>query len=143
MSKSKSTPAEPVVGPRFIMTGLKPVDIVDQTSKKVDAIKANPKYLTSPVLQAAVTTWLADSQVIGTEDAAVHATRAALKSHLSLRSKGVSKWKRSTKKVLAEVNDLAGGDPAAVNAWGFDTATRMPVATSGAAPENLRVSYSK
>jgi hypothetical protein len=62
---------------------------------------------------------------------------------LAGRGTSIAGWKRSTKSVLAVVDQVAGGSPKAIKDWGFDVTARVAMVPTTDPPQGLRATYDK
>jgi hypothetical protein len=141
MSKKKQQ--ENSATPKFALTDLKPVDVVDSTNKVSSVIKAHPDYATHPEVQGAVTKWVSAAALIAGYEQQLASLHAQITAIGGERDTAVTSWKRTTRTVLSTIDAVAAGSPQSITQWGFEVAQRVVQPVSTAPPENLRVGYTK
>jgi hypothetical protein len=140
---TKKQPQETAATAKFPLSHKTSAQLVDSTNKIADIVKANAAYANTPDMQQAVTAWQASAGVVQQNDHDIKAAHVALLALIAARHAAVAAWKRSTKKILATVNDVSVGSAKTIKDWGFDINTRStPVAASGP-PDGLRLVYDK
>jgi len=140
---SKKNPQEAAATAKFTITGIKTAEIGDVTQKAADFAKANPQYANQPAVQQAVTTWLASAASAQKTDTDIKNANVTIMSLIATRHAAVAEWKRSTKAMLATIDQVAGGSAKTIKEWGFDVNARTAPVASTDPPANLRVRYNK
>jgi hypothetical protein len=120
----------------------KTADKVSLTTQVSTVIKGTPQW-SSVNLQQAVDSWVTAAGSIDTTEQAIKTARLSLAGLLAERAKGVTSWKRATKRVLAEVDDAAAGSSQVITQLGFALSVRQPAPASSEAPTGLTVKYTK
>src|SRR5689334_7837932 len=97
---AKKQPQEAAATARFPLVR-KSADIVDQTGKIAEFVKANPQYATQPTVQQAVGVWQGAADKVLKNDQAIKAARVSLLALLAGRHASGAEWARATKSLLA------------------------------------------
>jgi hypothetical protein len=140
---TKKAPQEAAATAKFPVTKIKTAQIADLTQKAADFAKANPQYANQPAVQQAVTTWLASAASAQKIDTNIKNARVALMGFTATRHAAIAEWKRSTKSMLATIDQVAGGSAKSIKEWGFDVSTRTTSVESDDPPTGLRVTYNR
>jgi hypothetical protein len=116
---------------------------VGSAQSTVAAIKASPDYATKPEVQQCTTALGAAADAVDKNLKAIVALRVEEKSLLTSQIVLLAALRRSAKSVTAVINEAAAGSTEAIKKWGLDVVGRAPSPTSTAAPDGLRVLYTK
>jgi hypothetical protein len=134
---------EPTATPRFITAGLKPTEIAALTRKTAQVVQANQAYAQNAALQQCVTSWISAGDAVDHNEQDLTNAKSLVTLTEAKRVTFVNDWKRETKRVLAEIDKLAGGSPTDVKAWGFELTTRTVAPPTTDAPTGLRATYKR
>jgi hypothetical protein len=140
-TKQKAHTQEAAANAKFVVP-YKTADMVSLTNQISTVVKGSPQW-SNVNLQQSVTSWLGAADSIDKVEQAVKTTRLSLSGLIAQRAKGVTTWKRATKQVLADVDDVAAGSAQVITQLGFALTLRQPVAASSEAPTGLAVKYTK
>jgi hypothetical protein len=119
-----------------------PEAIVNRTQQVAAVIKGTPHWQNAS-LQQSVTQWLGAADAVDKDDQAIKTARLNLAALIAQRAKHVTAWKRTTKSVLSDVNEVSAGSAQIITELGFLVDVRKPVPASTEAPTALRVRYTK
>jgi hypothetical protein len=123
--------------------GKNPPNHVANAQSTVSAIKANPDYATKPEVQQVTTSLGAAADALDKNLKAITALRVQEKTLLTSQIVLLAALKRAAKSATAVITETAGGSAEEIKKWGLDVAGRAPLPPSTAAPDGLRVTYTK
>ena len=143
MKKAAKAPAEKSARAKFPTAHLKPQELVTETMKKSDAIKAHPSYANTPEAQQVATSMTSSAQALDDIQAKIGLLHSQLVSLETAEARAVAQCYRANDKAAAVVTDLAQGSEEEINKWGFEVRVRTTSSPGNAPPSGLHAVYDK